>query len=93
MNSIREVALPHDSSIALYNAHADFSDAYLVPLSRDSVHNPELLAKFIFEQQASWVMGLMSLRDKLVKLFGLEISTVADLQKHDIEGVKRVGFF
>ena len=93
MNSIREVALPHDSSIALYNAHADFSDAYLVPLPRDSIHNPELLAKFIFEQQASWVMGLMGLRDKFVKLFGLEISTVADLQKHDIEGVKRVGFF
>jgi hypothetical protein len=93
MNSIREVALPHGSSIALYSAHADFSDAYSVPLTKDSIHNPELLAKFIFEQQASWIMGLMGLRDKLVKLFRLEISTVEGLQKHDIEGVSRVGFF
>jgi hypothetical protein len=93
MNRVFEVGIPSDSNISLYNGSVDLADAYMVELQKGSITNPELLARFIFEQQAPWVMGLMSMRDMFVKVFGLKISTVEDLQRHDIEGMKRVGFF
>lgn len=93
MNRVCEVSIPSDSNISLYDGGVDFADAYMVKLPANNTSDPKQLAKFIFEQQVSWVMGLMNMRDMFIKMFGLKISTVKDLQRHDTEGVKRVGFF
>ena len=93
MSNVREVGIPVGSNISLYSKGVDLMDAYMVRLPKDSITSPELLAKFIFEQQAPWAMGLMKLRDLLVKMFRLKVSTVADFISTDKDGAERIGFF
>ncbi len=93
MSDVREVSIPVGSNISLYSKGVDLMDAYMVRLPKESITSPELLAKFIFEQQVPWVMGLMKLRDLLVKMFRLKVSTVEDFISTDKDGAECIGFF
>lgn len=70
----------------------DLADAYSVPLPHGTAANPELLARFIFAQQAPWVTGLMKVRDTFVAGFGLKTS--GQLTQLGVDGgAKRIGIF
>ncbi len=66
------VSLPQESGIAGAYASTDLADAYSIELPPGASTNPELLARFIFSQQPSWINALMAIRDALVGGFGLK---------------------
>ena len=68
------VALPAQSAIASAYAPVHLADAFAVDLPPGASGDPELLARFIFAQQAPWVQGLMAVRDAIVARFGLKTS-------------------
>ncbi|MCU6434267.1 DUF2867 domain-containing protein [Undibacterium sp. Jales W-56] len=78
--------LPEHSRITRLYDKPDLADAYTVRLPAEASHDPEVLARFIFAQQAPWTQQLMRLRDILVAGFGiktarqLEASAAADSQ-------------
>jgi hypothetical protein len=72
--SVACVALPSESRAARAYATTDLADAYAIRLPKDAVTDPELLARFLFSQQAPWAAGLMRARDTLVAGFGLKTS-------------------
>ncbi|SDD21216.1 Protein of unknown function [Variovorax sp. CF079] len=72
--SVACVALPGESRVARAYATTDLADAYAVRLPNDAITDPELLARFLFSQQAPWIAGLMRIRDALVAGFGLKTS-------------------
>ena len=71
---VSPAALPTESAIARAYESMHLVDAYSINLPISTTTNPELLARFIFSQQASWVKGLMKVRDLLVAGFGLKTS-------------------
>lgn len=83
---------PGESRIVGIYGNADLADAYAVRLPDNAVADPELLARFVFGHQASWVAGLMRIRDALVAGFG--IKTSKQLQSMPESGkVRRIRFF
>lgn len=72
--SVACVALPGESRVARVYATTDLADAYAIRLPKDAISDPELLARFLFSQQAAWIAGLMRIRDALVAGFGLKTS-------------------
>lgn len=90
--SVKPVALPLASRISRVYPTTNLADAYAIRLPKDASTDPELLARFLFSQQAPWVARLMRLRDALVARFGLKTS--AQLQKSDgSAGDKRIYIF
>jgi hypothetical protein len=70
----------------------NLADAYSILLPAGTSASPELLARFIFSQQAPWIGSLMRLRDVLVAGFGLK--TAKHLTSLGPEAkVNRVGIF
>lgn len=91
-SSVDPVEIPAESAIARFYELTNLADAYSVELHAGSITNPELLARFIFAQQASWIKGLMKIRDGLVAGFGLKTS--AQLTEHHTDRLaERVGIF
>ncbi len=90
--SVTPVEIPAESAIARFYELTNLADAYSVNLPAGSITNPELLARFVFSQQASWIKGLMKIRDVLVAGFGLKTS--AQLTEHSVDRqAERVGIF
>lgn len=69
---VTPVALPAESRITRAYESVNLADAFSIQLPAGTSANPELLARFIFSQQAPWVSGLMQVRDALVAGFGLK---------------------
>ena len=69
---VTPVALPPQSAITSVYGSASLADAFSIRLPAGATADPELLARFIFSQQAPWVTALMTLRDLLVSAFGLK---------------------
>jgi len=70
--TVRPVSVPGESHVAgLYDAPY-LADAYAIVLPDDAIADPELLARFLFSNQPSWVAKLMSVRDALVVRFGIK---------------------
>jgi hypothetical protein len=91
-HSVTPVEIPVESAIARFYELTNLADAYSVKLPAGSVTSPEQLARFIFSQQASWIKGLMKIRDVLVAGFGLKTS--AQLTAHSADRqAERVGIF
>lgn len=89
---VTAVSLPSESAIAKAYASTNLADAYSIELPGDASNDPELLARFIFSQQAPWVLGLMKIRDALVAGFGLKTAKqLTSLGGHEAGG--RVGIF
>jgi Protein of unknown function (DUF2867) len=90
--SVTPVEIPAESAIARFYELTNLADAYSVTLPVGSITSPELLARFIFSQQASWIKGLTKIRDALVAGFGLKTS--AQLTEHNAHRqAERVGIF
>jgi hypothetical protein len=77
-SSVTCVAVPDESRVARFYATTNLADAYAIRLPKGAVADPELLARFIFSQQAPWMSGLMRIRDTLVA--GLGLKTAKQLQ-------------
>ena len=89
---VTAVSLPQESGVANVYASVNLADAYSIELPIGASTNPELLARFIFSQQAPWISSLMSVRDALVAGFGLK--TAKQLQSIGAEDkASRVGIF
>jgi GNAT superfamily N-acetyltransferase len=50
----------------------NLADAFSIRLPPGVSGDPEVLARFVFSQQAPWIGGLMKVRDALVSGFGLK---------------------
>jgi hypothetical protein len=66
------VSLPPESGIAGVYASPNLADAYSIELPPEALTDPELLARFIFSHQPSWVIALTAIRDALVGRLGLK---------------------
>ena len=89
---VTAVALPPESGIAGAYESVNLADAYAIRLPAGALRSPELLARFIFSQQAPWISGLMRVRDALVAGFGLK--TAKHLMPLGSEArERRVGLF
>ncbi len=89
---VTPVALPTQSGIAHVYKSVCLADAFSIQLPLVTSSDPDLLARFIFAQQPSWVGGLMKVRDTLVARLGLKtgkhLATLAGDPK-----ARRVGIF
>jgi len=68
---VTPVSLPPESGVANVYPSVNLADAYSIELPIGASTNPEVLANFIFSQQAPWIGSLMTVRDALVAGFGL----------------------
>lgn len=92
LSPVQSVALPLEAAvIGLYPA-TDLADAYSIRLSDDAPRDPEVLARFMFAQQAPWVSGLMRARDTLMAGFGVKTTKNMRISS-DAQRDKRVGIF
>lgn len=91
-HAVTPVALPAESEVSRIYKSMNLADAYSIPLPDGTSASPELLARFIFSQQAPWITGLMKVRDALVAGFGLKTSNrLTSLGTEDM--AKRIGIF
>jgi hypothetical protein len=89
---VTPVALPAESRITRAYESVNLADAFSIQLPAGTSANPELLARFIFSQQAPWVSGLMQVRDALVA--GFDLKTAKHLTSLGSEATSsRVGLF
>ena len=89
---VTSVALPVESRVCQIYKTTHLADAYAIALPEGTSIDPELLANFIFAQQAPWISGLMKIRDTLVA--GLGLKTSGQLLKTERSGkVNRIGIF
>jgi hypothetical protein len=65
------VALPAQSSITDLYQSVNLADAFAIRLPSGASGDPDLLARFIFAHQPSWIGKLTTLRDVIVAGFGL----------------------
>ena len=66
------VALPAQSGVVHTYESVHLADAFAIPLPAGASTDPEVLARFLFAQQPSWVGKLMLVRDAVVARFGLK---------------------
>jgi hypothetical protein len=89
---VTPVSLPPESGVANVYPSVNLADAYSIELPIGASTNPEVLANFIFSQQAPWIGSLMTVRDALVAGFGLK--TAKHLTSLGVETkAGRVGIF
>ncbi|UGQ49114.1 DUF2867 domain-containing protein [Massilia endophytica] len=68
----RQVALPAQSSITNAYKAVNLADAFSIRLPPDASTDPDVLARFIFDNQPAWIGRLMRVRDAIVAGFGLK---------------------
>jgi len=91
-DTVSDVPLPRESSVADQYPHPDLADAYSIELPPGTTQDPERLARFVFAHVPGWSRALMGLRDLLVA--GLGLKTGAQLSAITPEqAAQRVGFF
>lgn len=71
----KPVALPTQSGITSVYKSVHLADAFAIRLPSGVSHDPDLLARFIFAHQPSWVGALMRVRDMIVACFGLKTAS------------------
>lgn len=89
---VTSVTLPAESEVSRVYESMNLADAYSISLPDGTIASPELLARFIFSQQAPWIAGLMKVRDAFAAGFGLKTSTQLTSLGVD-DRAKRVGLF
>src|SRR4029077_9638826 len=68
----KQVALPSQSAVATAFKSVNLADAFLIQLPSGASKNPDVLARFIFSVQPSWIGALTNVRDAIVAAFGLK---------------------
>ena len=69
---VEQVALPSQSAVATAFKSVNLADAFSIQLPSDASINPDVLARFIFLVQPSWIGALTNVRDAIVTGFGLK---------------------
>jgi hypothetical protein len=69
---VEQVALPSQSAIATAFKSVNLADAYSIQLPSGASKNPDVLARFIFSVQPSWIGALTNVRDAIVAGLGLK---------------------
>ena len=69
---VEQVAVPSQSVIATAFESVSLADAFAIELPPDASTNPDVLARFIFSVQPSWIGALTNVRDAVVAGFGLK---------------------
>jgi Protein of unknown function (DUF2867) len=90
---VTTVALPAASAITRAYSHTHLADAYAIALPAGTSPDPEVLARFLFAQQAPWALALMKLRDSLVAALGLKTSAQLHALGAGAKVRERVGIF
>jgi hypothetical protein len=87
------VALPVESGVTHVYSSVNLADAFAIRLPACASNDPDLLARFIFSQQPSWVGKLLGVRDLLVAGFGLKTGKQLAVLGAGVEKAERVGIF
>jgi hypothetical protein len=92
--SVRVDAIPMPLACSLHGMYprVDLSDSYAVALPPGTVHDPERLARCLFERPAPWMEGLMGVRDFAVSWFGLKTARALRASSGTASG-ERIGIF
>ncbi len=69
---VTPVALPSQCSISHIYKPMHLADAFSIQLPANASTNPDLLTRFIFMHQPTWIGALTKLRDAIVACFGLK---------------------
>jgi hypothetical protein len=72
---VQQVALPSQSAVASAFESMNLADAFSIQLPPGASTNPDVLARFIFSEQPSWIGALTKVRDAIVAGFGLKTAT------------------
>jgi hypothetical protein len=86
------VALPSQSAVTHLYKGVNLADAFAIRLPLGASSDPDLLARFIFSHQPSWVSKLMGVRDAIVARFGLKTGKHLEALASDPKA-GRVGIF
>ncbi|WP_426176977.1 DUF2867 domain-containing protein [Massilia sp. TWR1-2-2] len=88
------VVLPAQSAVTHLYKGVNLADAFAIRLPPGASSDPDLLARFIFSHQPSWVRNLTGIRDIIVARFGLKtarhLATLASGAKADRVGIFKV---
>ncbi len=86
------VSLPANSAVTHAYQSVNLADAYAVQLPAGASDDPEVLARFIFDNQPAWVGKLLTMRDAIVAGAGLK--TAGHLATLAVgAGATRLGIF
>jgi hypothetical protein len=88
---VAPVALPSQSGIVHVYKSTNLADAFAIRLPLSASSDPDLLARFIFSHQPSWIGKLTKVRDAIVAGFGLK--TAKHLATLASAKAERVGIF
>ena len=69
---VEQVAIPSQSAVATAFKSVNLADAFSIQLPPDASTNPDVLARFIFSVQPSWIGALTNVRDAIVAGLGLK---------------------
>jgi hypothetical protein len=69
---VEQVAVPPQSAVATAFNSVNLADAFSIRLPADASTNPDVLARFIFSVQPSWIAMLTNVRDTIVAGMGLK---------------------
>ena len=69
---VEPVAIPSQSAVATAFKSVNLADAFSIRLPSDASIDPDVLARFIFSVQPSWIGALTNVRDAIVTGFGLK---------------------
>src|SRR5690242_7775744 len=89
---VKQVALPSQSAVATAFESVNLADAFSIRLPSDASMNPDVLARFIFSVQPSWIGALTQVRDAIVAGLGLKTAKHLATLAPDATG-KRIGIF
>jgi len=89
---VKEVALPSQSAVTTAFKTVNLADAFSIQLPSDASKNPDVLARFIFSVQPSWIGALTNVRDAIVAAFGLKTAKHLAMLSSD-PAAKRISIF
>ena len=69
------LAIPDEASVFGMAGDVQLADAFAVALPAGAVHDPTVLARWMFEHPPGWISQLLAVRNALVMPFGLKTST------------------
>ncbi|MES2318910.1 MAG: DUF2867 domain-containing protein [Pseudomonadota bacterium] len=88
------VALPAHCAVAHIFVSTNLADAFAILLPLSASSDPDVLARFIVENQPGWIGKLAILRDLIVSVFGLKtaehLATLAGEAKANRVGIFKV---
>lgn len=90
--SASSIPVPEEAAIRAHFLRADLADAFSVRLPDDACRDPEVLARFMFGNQARWVKVLMRIRDGIMGALGVKTAKAMQPLPNE-DAAKRVGFF